>query len=161
MILATRGLPGVIGYFNPNGEVLRDLASFQSVFNECAAQRVLPLLLWSNIRLFNLSSEYGMMDTVGNRQFDVKDIEAVYPSKRYTPSEIDYYLRNVTQYLLDSKCEPRTGEPIDGPGENQLSWIVESRKQAIVSPPRSVIRLYPRNEKKAIDQAIKAATSPR
>jgi hypothetical protein len=113
--------PGVICYFNRNGEVLRDCASFRRVWDACAEQRTMPLPLRTNILFLNICKTLGVMDTVGNNQLEVRDVEAVFPSARYDTADIDYYLRNVTHYLLGVDRDMRSGEEIDGPGENNLS----------------------------------------
>jgi hypothetical protein len=135
---------GVICCFNPNGEVLRDRASFRAVWDACVAHEQLPLPLWSNIRFFKLDDGLGFMDTVGNGQLDLSDVEAIFPSASYDPADVDYYLRNVTLYLRDLDRDLRPGEAIDGPGESGLSWTMEVLDGGIVAPPRRVVRLYPR-----------------
>lgn len=147
--------PGVLCYFNANGEVLRDYASFRQVWDSCNEQQKLPLSLWTNIRFFNLSEKLGFMDTVGNGQLEIQDVEAVFPSAKYDPGVIDYYLRNVTHYLLGLDREMQSGEEIDGPGESNLSWTMEVLDQGVIDPPRRVLRLYP----KAIAKAVRAALS--
>lgn len=89
LVTSLGDVPGVLCYFNPNGEVLRDLASFQSIVGQCAVQKTLPLLLWSHIRLFHLNENFGFMDSVGNGQFDLPDVEVIYPKQRYAPETID------------------------------------------------------------------------
>ncbi|MBI1830087.1 MAG: hypothetical protein HYR84_01390 [Planctomycetes bacterium] len=42
--------PGVLCYFNPNGEVLRDRAGFRETRKACKDQEKMPLPLWMNIR---------------------------------------------------------------------------------------------------------------
>jgi len=42
-VLAVLEAPGVICYYNPNGEVLRDRASFGEVWVACTKQKTLPL----------------------------------------------------------------------------------------------------------------------
>ena len=148
--------PGVICYFNPNGEVLRDYASFRQVWDPFTEQEKMPLPLWMNIRFFNLSENFGFMDTVGNAQLEIRDVEAVFPSSQYDPGDIDYYLRNVTHYLLDLDREMHSGEAIDGPGESNLSWTMEVLDQGLVDPPRRVLRLYPKASKKAVQTALSA-----
>ena len=148
--------PGVICYFNPNGEVLRDYASFRQVWDPCTEQQNLPLALWMNIRFFNLSEKLGFMDTVGNAQLEIRDVEAVFPPAEYDPGDIDYYVRNVTHYLLGLDRELQSGEEIDGPGESNLSWTMEVLDQGVIDPPRRVLRLYP----KASAKAVRAALSP-
>src|SRR5262249_50828707 len=100
-VLGVFKAPGVICYFNPNGEVLRDFPSFRELWDTCRQQKKIPLPLWMNIRFFYLSEKLGFMDTVGNDQLDIRDVEAIFPTEIYDPGDIDYYLRNVTHYLLD------------------------------------------------------------
>lgn len=156
IVLALQGVRGALCYFNPNGELLQDLASYRRIAEDAAAQQRAPLLLWSNARLFNLDSSYGFMDTVGNAQFGVPDIEAVYPKRGYDPSTIDYYMRNVTHYLMGLDRALRTGERIDGPGETKLSWTMESLDNGMLNPPRCVLRLFPKADSKAIRRALDA-----
>ncbi len=109
-----------------------------------------------NIRFFHLSDEFSFMDTVGNAQLDIRDVEAVFPKPGYDPARVDYYLRNVTHYLLDLDRELRTGEMIDGPGESDLSWTMEVLDESLAAPPRHVVRLYPKTEQKAVREALAA-----
>ena len=51
-VMALLKAPGVICYFNPNGEVLRDDEAFCEVWDACIQQQKLPLPLWLNIRFF-------------------------------------------------------------------------------------------------------------
>lgn len=154
MVIALLDVPGVICYFNPNGEVLRDDAAFDQVWAACNQQEKMPLPLWMNIRLFNLSDKLALMDTVGNGQLEVRDVEAVFPVAKYDPGEIDYYLRNVTHYLMQLDREMQSGEEIDGPGETNLSWTMEVLDEGVVAPPRRVLRLYPKASSKAVRTAL-------
>jgi len=155
-VLAIFNAPGVICYFNPNGEVLRDYPSFREVWDACSEQQQLPLPLWANIRFFNLSENLRLMDTVGNGQLEIRDVEAIFPTAKYEPGEIDYYLRNVTHYLLGLDQEMQTGEAIDGPGDSNLSWTIELLEQGVNEPPRRVLRLLPKASSYAVRQALSA-----
>jgi hypothetical protein len=150
LVLALRTVPGVICYFNPNGEVLRDLANFREIWDACLAQQKIPLLLWMNICFFKLSDNFAFMDTVGNWQLDIADVEVIFPSERYEPRDIDYYMRNVTHYLLDLDKEIKTGEAIDGPGETNLSWTTQALDKPMAAPPRRVLRLCPKSNYTAV-----------
>ncbi len=158
LVSAVGSAPGVMCYFNPNGEVLQDLARFKSISDACQRQEKIPLQLWANVRLFKLTADFGIMDTVGNEQFDVMDIETIYPTGKYDPATIDYYMRNVTHYLLDMDRELQTGEAIDGPDERELSWVIESRESAVTHPPRRALRLSPAADAEAIRAALEAAS---
>jgi len=157
IVKALMSIDGVLCYFDPGGEVLSDRLVFDQIFSGCLQQHKLPLALWSNIRLWNLDNEFGCMDTVGNQQLDGADIEAIYPKAAYSPTEIDYFLRNVTQYLLESKPEFRTGQSIDGPGESNLSWVVHVAEEPLVVPPRPTIRLCPADDFARVQRAIASA----
>ena len=56
-------------------------------WSECLADKVIALPLWSNIRFFNLNSRLTVMDTVGNSQFEVMDVEAIFPDD-YSPHDV-------------------------------------------------------------------------
>ena len=155
-VMAIFKAPGIVCYFNPNGEVLRDSASFRELWDACSEQEKLPLPLWMNIRFFNLSDTLGFMDTVGNGQLEIRDVEAIFPTANYDPGDIDYYLRNVTHYLLGLDRELRTGEEIDGPGESNLSWTMEVLDRGVIEPPRRVLRLFPKASSKVVRQALSA-----
>jgi hypothetical protein len=156
VVLALFKAPGVLCYFKPNDEVLRDEKSFREVWDPCTKQQMLPISLWMNVRFFNLSESLALMDTVGNGQFDVRDVEAVFPMSEHRPGDIDYYLRNVTHYLLELEREMKTGEDLDGPGETNLSWTIVVRDDGVVEPPRRVLQLYPRASCKAVRAALSA-----
>lgn len=157
-VMAVLEAPGTLCYFNPNGEVLRDLASFRREWDGLLEHQFVPHPLWANIRFFHLNEKFGFMDTVGNGQLDVHDVEAVYPSSNYDPNDVGMYLRNVTSYLLELGRDMRSGESIDGPGETNLKSITEVLDQGVIDPPRRVLRLYPKANAKAVHAAVAAAS---
>ena len=105
-----------------------------------------------NIRYFQVNDKFSLMDTVGNGQLDVMDIEVVFPKEKYNPGEIDDYLRNVTHYLLGLGREMESDEEIDGPSENDLNWITEVIEQGACPPPRRLLRLYPKEHRQEIQK---------
>ena len=153
IVLALLAMPGAICYYNPNGEVLRDRDSFSEVWEACVEQEKLPFPLWTNVRFYNLTPSLRLMDTVGNHQLDIPDVEAVFPQARYQPGDVDYYLRNVTHYLFGLDREMQSGEEIDGPGESDLGWTTQAT-DALVQPPRRVLRLYPKANQPEIQKAL-------
>jgi hypothetical protein len=150
-------LPGVVCYFNPSGEVLCDSSYFRTTWEACQQQKKTPLPLWCNVRFFNLNPQFGFMDTVGNHQLDVEDIEAVFPLAAYEPGRVDYYLRNVTHYLMTTVRPLKSGESIDGPNETDLGWTIERLENGLASPPRRVLRVYPKVHQRAIQTALASA----
>lgn len=153
-VLALFSAEGVVCYFNPNGEVLRDQEGFRELWSACKEQEKIPLPLWMNIRFFNLNERLGLMDTVGNGQLDLQDVEAIFPKDQYDPGDIDYYLRNVTHYLLGLDEGLKSGEAIDGPGETNLAWTIDVLKEGTIEPPRRTVRLCPKANRKGIEQAL-------
>lgn len=147
-------IKSAIAYFNPNGEVLESRAGFNEVWMQCIELSQVPLPLWSNIRLYNLNEEFGFMDTVGNAQLDIRDVEAIFPRASHIQRDIGRYLRNVSLYLLQVGRELNSGEPIDGPGESNLSWVIESVENGLVQPPRRVLRLMPKADRDRIRAVI-------
>jgi len=158
LVLAGFEAPGVLGYFNPNGEVLRDYDGFRKVWNACVEQNLVPMPLWMNVRFYNLNDEFGLMDTVGNHQLDIKDVEALFPKSEYDRNDVANYLRNVSLYLLDLNREIQSEEAFDGPGESNLSWVVQCLGNGLINPPRHILRLCPKSARRQIDKAIAAAS---
>jgi hypothetical protein len=156
-VLALFDVPGAICYFNPNGEVLLGRERFQETWSGCAALGKIPLSLWVNTRFFNLSDQFTFMDTVGNGQVDVADAEAIFPKSKYDANDVGYYLGNVTHYLLDFDDRITSGDPIDGPGETNLSWTAEWHEEGLVQPPRRVLRLYPTANRDEVRRALDAS----
>ena len=157
VVVAIGDAPGILCYFNPNGEVLYDLPKFKSYFRESNPEDKLPLLLWSNVRHFNIDDSYSLMDTVGNEQLDIPDVEAIFPSDRFDPGRVGYYLRNVSHYLLETDRQLKAGEAIDGPDENNLTWTIDAADDAVTSPPRRSLRLCPKSDREAIAKLLAAA----
>jgi hypothetical protein len=153
IVQALLKIPGTLCYFNPGGEVLRDGDSLAEMLQACAEAATPPLSAWCNIRFFKLNDAWFGMDTVGNGQLDLPDLEVVFPIAEYEPGRMDTYLRDVSLYLLSKGGEVlKGGDKIDGPGETHLSWHVARSDKPIVNPPRSVIQLVPTKHQSEIAQ---------
>jgi DivIVA domain-containing protein len=141
--LAVLGLPEALCYFNPNGEVLRDREGTQESLAYARSNELLPLDLWSNVRLFNIGGGWSLMDTVGNAQFDQPDIEACF-SRGYDCGEVDRFLRNATWYLYQNGEIVKDGDTMDGPGA--VRWQAKSFENGLTEPPRRVLSWLPLDE---------------
>lgn len=75
-----------------------------------------PLNVWTNIRLFNVTDDWLMMDTVGNWQLDIADQEAIFPKGAFSPQGVDNFLRNASLYILTNGPVIKDGNTMDGPG---------------------------------------------
>ncbi|SMP77453.1 protein of unknown function [Neorhodopirellula lusitana] len=140
---AITDLPQAICYFNPNGEVLRDLKTLNDSFEFAEENDFPPLDLWSNVRLFRLENEWAVMDTVGNAQLDLLDVEACFHAESYDFAEVEQFLRLVTCYLEEQEEPIESGDSMEGPGE--VVWKVCVCDEGMVDPPRSVLRCFPQD----------------
>lgn len=156
LVGAALDLPGVLCVFDPSGETLYTPRRFNDIRRQAMMASIPPLPLWANARIFRLSEAFSIMDTVGNEQLDVSDIEAVFPASEYDPREVSNYLRSVTLYLLARDHELQTGELIDGPGDDAQSWTIERAPSGVMLPPRQVIRVFPKSH----EAAVKALLAP-
>jgi hypothetical protein len=143
-------VPEAICYFNPNGECVRDARGFLDSLSYHASARLMPLDLWSNIRLFRLNDtppEWTFMDTVGMSQLDAPDHEACYQSDAYEPAEVGNFLRNASSYVVEHGPVIRSGDTMDGPGD--VRWQGFVIKEGRMTPPRQVIRWFPQDHLRA------------
>ncbi len=136
-------MPEAICYFNPGGEVLRDENGLRQGLNSAWNHDVPPLDMWTNVRLFRAEEEWSLMDTVGNGQFDLPDMEAIYIADRYEPAEVEGFMRNASLYLLSEEDEVDDGDTADGPGG--ISWMAMVCNDALTDPPRPTIRWIPQD----------------
>lgn len=136
-------LPQAICYFNPNGEVLRDLATLNESFEYAEENDFPPLDLWANVRLFRLDDGWASMDTVGNGQLDLLDVEACFHGESYDFADVEQFLRLVTCFLEESEEPIESGDSMEGPGD--VIWRVWQVDGSIGSPQRSVLRCFPQD----------------
>ncbi|TWU18151.1 DUF4261 domain-containing protein [Allorhodopirellula heiligendammensis] len=143
-------LPQAICYFNPNGEVLRDLKTLNESFEYAEENDFPPLDLWSNVRLFRLENEWAVMDTVGNSQLDLLDIEACFHAESYDFTEVESFLRLVTCFLEEAEEPIEDGDSVEGPGD--VIWRVWRMDDGIAAPPRPVLRCLPQDNRDVPEQ---------
>jgi len=133
--------PAALAYFNPNGEVLRSPEGCAEDVVWHRDHDVMPLPLWSNVRLFSLAPGWTLMDTIGMEQLGVDDQEACFSSDRYAPPDVARFLRNATSYVCTQGPVIRDGDTIDGPGG--LRWSARTIEQSRAPRPRRVLRWIP------------------
>ncbi len=134
-------LPGVLCYFNPGGEVLRDANGLRQGLNEAWLKDIPPLDMWTNVRLYQAAENWSLMDTVGNGQFDLPDMEAVFVSDSFEPHVIEEYLRALSFYSLREDNDFEDGDTAEGPGE--MVWRALECDEGLTDPPRPTIRWIP------------------
>ncbi|TWU42853.1 DUF4261 domain-containing protein [Novipirellula artificiosorum] len=142
-VTALLELPQAICYFNPGGEVLRDQTGLRQGLNYAWNHELPALDMWTNVRIFKADEEWSLMDTVGNGQLDLPDMEAIYRADQFEPADVERFLRNASLYMLTSEEEVEEGDTADGPGE--ISWLAMECAEALSDPPRPTIRWAPQN----------------
>ena len=142
-VTAILELPEAICYFNPGGEVLRNETGLRQGLNYAWSHDLPPLDMWTNVRLFRATDSWSLMDTVGNGQFDLPDLEAVYDAEKFEPAEVEKFLRYASLYLLSGDEDVDEGDTADGPGD--VSWMAMECDEALSDPPRPTIRWIPQD----------------
>lgn len=156
MALALGSLKEAICYFNPNGEVLLPFPGLAETLDHHAKHELPPLDCWANIRLFNLSETWVLMDSVGNGQFDLPDQEVAFPRSLTDPGEVDPFIRNISLYLLQKGDVIKDGDTIDGPGN--IKWQAKNFESGVSDPPRDVKRWLPCGVKDTPPELLGAAS---
>jgi hypothetical protein len=133
--------PNALCYFNPNGEVVLPKILLDQAVALSGAHGIPPLDVWANVRLFNLDPDWLLMDTVGNWQLDIPDHEMAFPKEKFTPQEVDRWLRNTTLYVLKRGNVIKNGDTMDGPGN--IRWQAKTFPKGMCSPPREILRWLP------------------
>jgi hypothetical protein len=137
-------MPGAVCYFNPGGEVLRDDDGLRRGMNYAWSHELPPLDMWTNVRLFRATEIWSLMDTVGNGQLDLPDLEAVYTTDDFEPSDIEGFLRSASLYMLQGNDTVEDGDTAEGPGN--INWMAMECVDALSDPPRPTIRWIPQND---------------
>lgn len=151
--------PDAICAFNPGGELVLDARELDARVETDRGTAVPALDVWSNVRLFKRDDGWLLMDTVGNGQLDLPDVEAAFPSERFRPPEVDGFLRNASLYLLTNGEVVKNGDTMDGPGG--LRWQAWMFEEPLVLPPRRVVRWIPiRPEEERRRQPVPLALLP-
>lgn len=145
VVIALMDHPKALLYFNPNGEVLRDRASFVAEVERHEEHSLPPLALWSNVRMFNFDEQWMLMDTVGMEQLDLPDLEACFPKGEFRGEAVDYFFRNCSLYLLQKGEVIKDKNTMDGPGD--IRWQARVCEEPLAMPSRRVLRWFPTNVK--------------
>lgn len=151
-------MPDAICYFNPGGEVLRDDDGLRRGMNYAWSHELPPLDMWTNVRLFRATETWSLMDTVGNGQFDLPDLEAVYTTEDFEPSDIEGFLRSASLYMLQGGEKVEDGDTAEGPGE--INWMAMECIDALSDPPRPTIRWIPENDHSPPEELMDRGSLP-
>jgi len=153
---ALLNLPQALCYFNPNGELLQNQKQLRDTLDFGSTHELPPLDAWSNVRLFHFDEDWILMDTAGNLQLDIADVEACFHRASYDLGQIDNFLRNASLYLLNNGDIINDRDTMDGPGD--IAWQAHHFDNGICDPPRTVLRWLPMDGRPVPD-AIRADDS--
>lgn len=157
-VAAVLEMPEAICYFNPGGEVLRDENGLRKGMNYAWNNDLPPLDMWTNVRLYRATESWSLMDTVGNGQLDLPDLEAIFETDRFEPSEVERFLRSASLYLLQREEEIEDGHTAEGPGNS--SWVAMECEDALSDPPRPTIRWVPDGDTEPPDELLERGEIP-
>jgi Domain of unknown function (DUF4261) len=138
---AVMKLPAALACFNPNGETLHSSEGLDSDLAWHRERGITPLPAWTNVRMFRITPDWTLMDTIGMEQLDAPDHEACFPTNEYNPSEVANFLRNASEYVRCSGPVIKDGNTMDGPGG--VRWFARSVAESIAPRPREVLRWLP------------------
>ncbi|QDT04289.1 hypothetical protein K227x_26790 [Rubripirellula lacrimiformis] len=147
-----------ICYFNPGGEVLRDENSLRRGLNYAWSHEMPPLDMWTNVRLFHATDKWTLIDTVGNAQLDLPDLEAIYDSEKFDPSDVEAFLRTASLYMMQHDEDVEDGDTADGPGD--VTWAAMECHDALSDPPRETIRWVPQDGSVPPDDLLERGEEP-
>jgi Domain of unknown function (DUF4261) len=148
-------LPGVLCFFNPSAECLKDARCFHECLPQHNSTGRLPLELWTNVRFFkfnDLDPEWWMLDTVGMVQFDVPDHEAWFRADTNDPTEVATFLRKMCAHAVKEAPTFKDGDVTSGPGK--FIWQAFNAEHGRMMPTRRVIRWFPRDGRDLPDDLI-------
>jgi hypothetical protein len=135
--------PAVLAYFNPGGEIILPREAVQEQLDYHRQQKLPPLGVWSNVRMFNPNNGWLLMDTIGLDQLDIPDQEACFPKDDYDPSDVANLLRNISLYRLRQGDVIRHGDTMDGPGG--VRWRGFKVEESLSPRGREVMRWLPQD----------------
>jgi|SRR5579859_3270568 len=135
--------PAALCYFNPNGEVLASANGLNNSVGYHRKHGLPPLDLFSNVRMFSVTPEWLLMDTVGCKQLDMADQEAAFPKRMFKPKDIAVFLQNTAFYVLRAAREIDDHDTIEGPGN--VHWQVIRFAKAVTEPPREALCWVPQD----------------
>ncbi|MGH7143230.1 MAG: DUF4261 domain-containing protein [Planctomycetota bacterium] len=134
-------LPGVLCYFNPNGELLMAKEPFRAKLAYDREQQILPADLFCNVRIVSRPGNLLLVDTVGLDQFDLSDQEAVFPRGQVPLDEAANFLFNVAHFLNEKGEVIRNANTMNS--SEKIRWTVRHMKESLVAPPRETMRWLP------------------
>src|SRR5690606_33935749 len=129
-----------------------DATSLRQGLNHAWLHDFPPLDMWTNVRLYQATETWSLMDTVGNGQFDLPDMEAVFVADSYKASEVEEFLRNASLFLLRDGDGFEEGDTADGPGG--ITWRALECDEALADPPRPTIRWIPDDDYSPPDELL-------
>ena len=107
----------MLGYLTRTARCYATTPNSQSL-ERVREQDLVPMPLWMNVRFYNLNDEIGLMDTVGNGQLDISDVEAFFPKSEYDPNDVANYLRTSRCTCSTSTGRSKRGS-VRRPGRKQ------------------------------------------
>lgn len=134
--------PGALCFYDPAGETLLDLTTFEHYRKTFADAGLPTILLWTSVRMIRLDDAppWFVADLVGMSQLDMTDMEACFRRGVHDAGEVRAFLGNIATYMLNERKAIESGHTADGPGGKWRALLVN---ESLLPPPRPVLRWFP------------------
>jgi len=139
--ISGRGLPNVLAYFQPAGEVLLPPHVVAEILEHATIAQIPPLDLWSNIRISWLTDHWSLVETVGNIQLDLPDAEIYFEHARQEANDVAALARAVSLRMLTEASAPSIGQSFAA--HDGSMFIVVKPTENLLPPARPITRLLP------------------
>lgn len=130
-------VPGAMGYFNPNGEVLLSIDSLIKMMDGAATEGLYPVPVLISVRHFQSEPGWTIADTVGMGQFGLPDHEMAISQDESNPGEYPLFLINLCHYQITSQAIIHGGETTTGPDDTL--WRAQEADASRAVPARAVL----------------------
>ena len=128
--------PGVLGVYWPDAGVIHYPPVFTDMAQSDQAQLMLPINIWTDIRVGKNSDGTASGRTMGMTALGHMEIE--YPKCASRPSELREWMQNIVLYVLDSGPILQHGQTIGGTQEEKVKI---RHMDSVFGLPGKVIRL--------------------
>lgn len=137
--LNAANLPGVLAYFQPAGEVLLPIHHVAEMLEHATIAQIPPLDLWSNIRISWLTDDWSLVETIGNIQLDLPDVEIYFKHDQQETNDVAALARAVSLRMLSESSVPSIGQEFATHDGSKFSVVKPTEN--LLPPNRPIARL--------------------
>ncbi len=136
MVLTLLDMPGAVAYLNPAAELIIDRDGMARTLEQCQKREVRPLALWVNRREFDHGQRWWLLDTLGNGQLGLPDLEVFMKGER--PSAwVPGFMTDVSQHMYGNR-EPIEDKDLVTDAIGNV-WQASNHEASLGPPSRRVV----------------------